>query len=372
MKYTILLTLKCNLRCSYCYIDKKENSINIITAEKIIDFIFSNTPAKESIYLGFFGGEPLLEFESLKAIVLLLENHPLYAEREIEIQVVSNGTIFTDEIADFLIQHNIVLGLSCDGIPSIQDKHRRFQDNTPSSAIVEKTILQAIQTFPSLMVNAVYTPATYKYLPETVEYFYSLGIRKIYINPDFGADWSAMDVNQVNEIYDQLADIYLKWDDLGDTAFISPINSKLAVILNNGYKPGDKCQMGIKEFAISPDGNLFPCERLLGNGDKNAHCIGDIYHGLDIRKLTCGKFCHPVEQSECIDCTLKNYCMNWCGCSNFFSTGYYNYVGAFICGSEKAAIKSAFKVFQVLNNKYGSLLIRKILGDGCRKISVTI
>jgi uncharacterized protein len=43
--------------------------------------------------------------------------------------------------------------------------------------------------------------------------------------------------------------------------------------------------------------------------------------------------------------------MNWCGCTNYFSTGKYNFVGPFTCASEKAAINSAFQVIEDARSK---------------------
>jgi uncharacterized protein len=40
--------------------------------------------------------------------------------------------------------------------------------------------------------------------------------------------------------------------------------------------------------------------------------------------------------------------MNWCSCSNYFSSGYYNRVGPFLCASEKTAIRTAFNIRRTL------------------------
>ena len=42
MKYTLLLTQDCNLRCTYCYIGKNPARMSIATAEKLLDFIFKH------------------------------------------------------------------------------------------------------------------------------------------------------------------------------------------------------------------------------------------------------------------------------------------------------------------------------------------
>jgi hypothetical protein len=59
---------------------------------------------------------------------------------------------------------------------------------------------------------------------------------------------------------------------------------------------------------------------------------------------------------------MKDCCMNWCGCSNAFMTGYYNRVGPFLCASERAAIQTALDVFTTLENKLGPVFLHHLSG----------
>jgi uncharacterized protein len=370
MKYALLITQDCNLACQYCYISRNKTHLDLPVAKIAVDYIFANSSVDENIDIGLFGGEPLLEFELLKEVTFMIENHPDFSKRMIEIQVTSNGTIFSRKIADFLVRHNIGLGLSCDGIPMVQNISRKYPDGRPSSKIVEANLKKAIEYLPEVMVNAVFTPMTYELLPESIEYFHSLGLRKIYINPDFSGNWLPAQIDNLEEVYMRIARKYISWFENNDPAFISLIDGKIIVMINDGYNLNERCQMGKKEFAIAPNGNIFPCERLVGNGCANEHCIGDIFNGVNYRKFCSGKnFSKPVN-SVCLTCTLRKYCMNWCGCSNYFSTGNYNQAGSCICASEKAAIKTAFSVFQQLEARYGSSLIEKLAGITCRNTRV--
>lgn len=335
MKYTLCITQQCNMRCQYCYIDKKDTEMSLSIAKKIVDFIFKNTPSKEKIDIGFFGGEPLLEFELIKKITETIENHPSFNKKLVELTVVTNGTIFSDEIADFLNEHHIGFCLSCDGPPFVQDTLRCLQDGKGSSSIVTNTIRRAKETLLSVLVNAVYHPQTFRYLPHVVEYLASLGLKRIYLNPDFSAPWSKKEAELLSEIYGQISKQYIDFYLQKKPHFISLIDSKIAVILGEGYKPLDRCKMGTGEFAFTPSGNIYPCERLIGTDTGNGHCIGNIASGLNREQMSCKTAPGMEINTECISCSLKDYCMNWCGCSNYFSSGYYNRVSPFLCLSEK-------------------------------------
>ena len=362
-KYTFLTTLKCNLRCSYCYVGKRNISMTPAIAEKIIEFIYRHTPDEEKIDLGFFGGEPLLEFEIMQRIVGMLQSHPKYDPERTALSITTNGTIFNPEIASFLKRHRMILCVSCDGPPHVQDHFRVFPDGRGSSAVVEETLRQARETLPVVLVNAVYHPLNLTFLPETIGYFSSLGLRQIYLNPDFSAPWTAQVTGTLPNVYQEIGDLYAEYYLQGDPHFISLIDSKIAVILRGGYKPSEKCQMGIRELAFGPDGHVYRCERLVGSGGKNEHCLGHIEK--DFRPG--GSSCVGIQSCatrECRECTLRDYCMNWCGCSNYFATGSYDRAGPFLCASEKAAIQVAFRTVQELEKKMGPVFADHVAGGG--------
>lgn len=103
--------------------------------------------------------------------------------------------------------------------------------------------------------------------------------------------------------------------------------------------------MGTAELAFSTTGKIYPCERLAGAIIPDEHCIGDVNDFVNARR----KFREiptSAQNFECLECGLKRYCVNWCGCSNFFATGCYDKVGPFVCASEKAAIKIAYEIIQ--------------------------
>ncbi len=331
-------------------------------ASKIIRFIFEHTPQSEKIEIGFFGGEPLLAFGLVITITAMIESHPSFEKDRVELTIVTNGTIYSERIMNFIKRHNIVLGISCDGDPYVQNMFRRFSLDHGSSEIVEGTIRKAIKYFPNLMVNAVYRPETLEYLHIAIEYFSSLGLRQIYLNPDFLAKWNQKNSDLLFEAYDKIADKYIHYYLSSNPHFISLIDSKISTIIRGGYGPRERCRMGNGELAFSPDGNIFPCERLIGSGTYNEHCIGSITDGLKLEKMSCHSVPSLDINTECVSCGLKNYCMNWCGCSNFFSTGYYNRVSPFLCSSEKAAITAAFRAFKTLEKKLGTTFFEHLAG----------
>ena len=77
---TLQVTQQCNLRCEYCaysgvYKNWVHNNSNMDweTAKKAIDFFLSHSRDSKEIVLGFYGGEPLLQFPLIKRCVDYIE-----------------------------------------------------------------------------------------------------------------------------------------------------------------------------------------------------------------------------------------------------------------------------------------------------------
>lgn len=347
MKYTLLVTQECNLKCRYCYIGKKPVSMPLSVASRIIDFIFQRTPRNESIHIGFFGGEPLLVFKLIQSITDMIENHPGYDQERVDLAIVTNGTIFSEEIAGFVDEHDISFGISCDGPSEVHDISRCYPDGRGSSHIVAHTIAKASTLLSNVLVNAVYGPQTLSALPRTVSYLCALGVRQIHLNPNIKAFWSPEDIALLPKVYRAVADYSVLSYQRQKPIFISFIDSKIATILRGGYQAQERCQMGRAEMSFTPDGGIYPCERLVGDGTE-AGRIGHIDHGVMPEKMACRRAPAAEENTPCADCSLQRYCMNWCGCSNYFATGFYDRVNSFICASEKAAIHECFKLFETV------------------------
>jgi uncharacterized protein len=361
-RYTLCVTLRCNLACAYCYVGKNHATMSLATAQQSLDFIFRHAPPKSNIEIGFFGGEPLLEFPLVRKITDLIESHPAYDPARVSLTITTNGTIFSDAIATFLKAHAFKVCVSCDGSPRVQNRFRRTPAGKDSAPVVERTLLAAQQALPIVLVNAVYHPQTFRYLPETLDYLSSLGLRQIFLNPDYTAGWTRLEADELPAVYQAMADRYVAWYLNHDPHFVSLIDTKIAVLIRGGYHPLERCQMGIGELTITPDGGVYPCERLIGSGTDGQYRIGSVDHGLDLSRLA-GR-CAPGGQLnlDCQDCSLKDCCMNWCGCSNMFMTGYYNRVGPFLCASERAAIQTALDVFTTLERQLGPVFLHHLAG----------
>lgn len=132
----------CNLDCDYCYYLEKDAlypgkkfnlssfRMNEEVLEKLIrDFITSQP--QQTIEFVWHGGEPtLLGIEYFRKAITLQKKYA--GEKEILNSFQTNGTLITDEWAEFLAENHFLCGLSIDGPKKFHDNHRRFPNGQGS------------------------------------------------------------------------------------------------------------------------------------------------------------------------------------------------------------------------------------------------
>lgn len=351
MKITLCLTRDCNLSCRYCYSGKKlKQDMSFATAQEIVDFTMDITPPGRKIAFSFFGGEPLLSFDLLKKIIGYIRKKEREAKKPISLSVTSNGTLLTEPILDFFREESVDLCISIDGPAQVHNLNRCYKDGRGSFEDVVRNLGLAFARLGTLQVNAVYGPDTIDFLAETVLFFTQLGVSAIHLNPNITAFWEENTYSRLKGIYMQIANHYIQRYQHGQEIAVNLIDSKIILLLKGGYEDVDKCGMGETEWGFAPGGNIYPCERFIGEDNNSPLCLGNIDTGLDQTRL-CSLLKHRGNHNEeCKTCDLQKYCMNWCGCTNYYMTGHTDLAGPMICESEKAAIRVAKHVLITLKN----------------------
>lgn len=127
----------CNLDCQYCYyLDKSEiygghePRMSIDMLETVVkEYIGANDVPE--VTFNWHGGEPLIL--GLDFYKKALEFERKYADGKIIHNTLqTNGTLITDEWADFLAKNDFLVGISIDGPADIHDRYRRDKGGYPT------------------------------------------------------------------------------------------------------------------------------------------------------------------------------------------------------------------------------------------------
>lgn len=160
---TILPTLKCNFKCSYCYqyqelkyggYDITSSTMSTEISERIIDFIASHIRGITSLTIDWYGGEPLLESETIihvsKAIKKICDNY----ECTYNGHLISNGFLLTKEVAYRLLESGINSTLiTIDGPAEMHNIRRPLTDGGNTFDTIITNIEQIIDIFHSITIR---------------------------------------------------------------------------------------------------------------------------------------------------------------------------------------------------------------------------
>ena len=113
----LLLGPACNMTCRHCSQKPIKNTFSLRPDSElddrivtfIKDWLKAKNGSRSTIY--FWGGEPLLYWETIKKCILLFESKGIFPGYY---NVYSNGLLLTDDVAEFCNQHNILFTLSYD------------------------------------------------------------------------------------------------------------------------------------------------------------------------------------------------------------------------------------------------------------------
>lgn len=333
-KMTLQVTQNCNFRCKYCVYSGAENSyqrvhsnkvMNWNTARKAIDFLWEHSIDSKDVNIGFYGGEPLLEFDLIKKAIEY--SRKKFMGKEISFSMTTNGTLLTEEIIRFLSKNKVQLVISLDGAKEINDENRVFKNGSGTYDRVIRKI-DLIKQIDSVYANSVEISMVINPnndFDDINRFFDEINIINKWniipsiVDKDYKDEKTFFSEDYVCKYEYNIFLAMLVYFKRVNKKYVSPLtyNSILRNALKNSENehtagiskidaPGGPCIPGQLRLFCDVDGNLFPCERV---SEKSAIMnIGDINQGfkydnveklLNIGKLTEGK---------CKRCWCFKYC----------------------------------------------------------------
>lgn len=335
--------------------------MSLPTARKAVDFALGVAPAGRRVDFGFFGGEPLLCFDLMVEIVHYIRSRQEDLATPVSLSVTTNGTLLTETMLEFLARENFDVCISVDGPAAVHDRNRLYRDGRGTFTDVARHLSTALAELTSVQVNAVYGPDTLGNLGETVSFLADFGAPVIHLNPNICADWDANSRALLADAYMQVARYYIESYQHGRELTVNLIDSKIILFLKGGYAPEDMCGMGDTEWGIAPSGNIYPCERFIGEDEDFTLCLGNVHTGVDPRRRCAVVARRGNRNLECTSCEWVKYCMNWCGCTNHAMTGATDLAGPMLCASERAALQAAKHVLTTLSEQGNDLFIDHLM-----------
>lgn len=380
--HIFVLTSECNHKCLYCQASATSSNtgMSLTVARKAVDLAFQS-PSR-TLSFEFQGGEPLLQFETLKFIVdYTCEKNDEY-HKDINFNIVSNLSILSDEQMQYLIDHNVHISTSLDGPKALQNKNRPSYGQ-PSFDSLQRNILKINEQYKKMglleRVQAIQTTTKHSlpYAKEIIDEYLRMGLTQIFLRPvaPFGfakTNWNEIGFNAQDYIafYRDCFEYILQLNQSGHrikegyaALFLNKILGDKSV---NYMELRSPCGGTIGQLAYHYNGSVYSCDegRMLGeSGDDSFKigCVDEDYRSLisnAITKTVCISSCLEAIPG-CSDCVYQPYC-GTCPIYNYSSAGnvFANMSSNFKCQIHKGILDILFEKIK-LNDR----LINELFND---------
>ena len=342
----------CNLNCSYCFASQGEYHgdralMRLDVGKRALDFLVENSGNHKNLDVDFFGGEPLMNWEVVKALVAYGRELEQKHGKNIRFTLTTNGVLLDDEVTEFCNKeiHNVVLSL--DGR---KDVHDRFRVDHAGGGSYDK-ILPKIQDFvqkrgdKSYYVRGTYTHHNTDFLKDILHMadlgFTELSMEPVVCDPSDPCALTEADLPVLFDQYENLALEMIKRKKAGKGFTFY----HYMISLTGGpciYKRVSGCGSGTEYLAVTPWGELYPCHQFVGD---TRYSMGNIYDGVTNTALR-DEFasCNCYTRPDCKNCWAKLYCAGGCAANACHATGSLAGVYEYGCKLFKKRIECALMV----------------------------
>jgi uncharacterized protein len=342
----LMVTHACDLRCSYCYAGHKSaDTMSIETGRAAIDRALQSVEPGGTLELGFFGGEPLLKSD----LILNLLKHASCGcdRRNIALQptLTTNGMHADGAAWEVMAWPGMEIGVSHDGLPEVHDRHRRRADGQPTSPRVLTTMTRLLEADRSVLAVMVVRPDSAASLADGIVFLQRQGVRHFAPSLDLWAQWSEDDLTALEESLIRCSTV---WREGLPRSSIGWFDEKAAHLAGIPVGATARCGFGDGEVAVAPSGNLYPCERLIGDDgpDNPMRLPGHALWGDDFRPQ---RFPERSDAS-CSACDIRTQCSTTCRCSNYVRTGDVRRPDGLLCLLDRVCCREAVRVLQSLQS----------------------
>ena len=300
----------CNLKCRHCYRGEREKDLSLVDNISIFNN-FKRLPEKlnKKIDISLTGGEAIL-YPNFKELCRYLRKDNLVEE----LHLMTNGTIYSEELVDFFHECNIpAIQISLDGLKDNHDYIRGNGNFEKSLENIKKYIGGGI----SIQVHLVLNKKNINEVFQLVDILDEIGVDTFVASHlvPIGEGFNISDILITKE----------EWKNYQDRVFDYEREKKPRIRIlkgrptwnNYGEQYGSSCPAGINSLNILSNGDVVPCRRLpLVVGNLLTESVFSIWYDNDIywemrdKDNLTGKCATCSDKNRCGGCRALAYAFN--------------------------------------------------------------
>lgn len=308
----IALTLDCQFRCVYCYEKHPCVYMNESTKSAVIDLVHNYAKEGKNVSVVWYGGEPMLDFESIKTLTYKFQNICDKCGVKYTASMISNGYAFNKENILELDKLSVAsVQITVDGMKKMHELRRPMSSGEESFECIINNMIAINKNSNAevhLRINVDKDNIQSAY--ELVTYLKEIGLTEIDVNlgmmKAFGCDCACG--NEAENLFSmkEFADEFMKFKEhLINEGFYHAVEKMVPE-----YKV-NSCTMDAPDsYVIDPDGYVYKCISKVGQRECS---IGNVMEGLNVEAhLEVDVF----ESEMCSKCMYLPICKGGCLMNN--------------------------------------------------------
>lgn len=362
--------------CRYCFTEHYPHRMSYQVAEDTVNWLIQNiNQTSKQGSIGFFGGEPLLEWETIiKPLTIYIKEK--LKNNMINLGITTNCLLLDEEKLKFMKKYDIGLLISMDGNKDTQDYNRPCKNGESSFDILNSKMKLIYSYFPQAIYRSTLIPATCHNYCDNLDYAKSLGFQNSFVIINEFENWEQKERNIVEQELRKYSNylIYCCRNNLNfirqrtfEQAINKIVTNNCQLILHNEKKridfsdKGRSCGLGSGYGAINYKGDIFTCQEVSSRSkEKDIFYIGNIYSGIDNNKrkqlfnevYKNSEIKNSLDLNKCKICPIESSCnVNSCIVNNYLNNKTFDMQSDNMCWWHNALAKEAQYVCCVLGEE---------------------
>ena len=314
------MTHDCNLSCEYCFASQgtyngEKGFLSFETGKKAFDFLVKSSGNRRNLEVDFFGGEPLMNFETIKELVEYGRKIEKEHNKHFRFTITTNGLLLDHEKINYINENMDNVVLSIDGRKETNDRMRKTQNLKGSYDVIINNFKNFVNKRGDKDYFARGTYTSYNLdFSEDVKHLRELGFDKISVEPVVASPNEKYAIKEehveiLKKEYENLAKYYIECSNNDKKFQFFHFN----IELDGGpciYKRTIGCGAGTEYVAVTPNGDLYPCHQFVGQDE---FVVGNVHEGItNDQMISKFKKVSVNEKAVCKECWAKYYCSGGC------------------------------------------------------------
>jgi uncharacterized protein len=321
-------------------------------ALRAMDYLADHSGNRKNVEVDFFGGEPLVNFETVKKAVAYGKEIEKQGNKKFHFTITTNGTLLDRGKIDYINENMDNVVISLDGRKNVHDSMRYYRNGKGSYDEIVASARELVggRAGKSYYIRGTFTSRNLDF-SEDVFHIAKLGFDEISIEPVVGGGQpfhiTDRHIDAILDEYERLAKRYLEYIEQGNRLRFYHFNINLygGPCLQRRIVA---CGAGFEYLAVSPEGHFYPCHQFVG---QQQFIMGDVYRGIDDFRGISEKFkrCNIITKKECRECWAKYFCSGGCHANAFFSNGSIAIPNDLACIMQRKRIECAIMIEAALS-----------------------